>query len=117
MPEVTVGEIVHYVSHGTPVRPDGSQAYTPACRAAILTEVGAWITVGYIVPKSFALSEGRPIRSAEQWWFDDAVSLMVANPTGQFFNQGARHAPSLTGSGEDPAGGTWHALAECAGGN
>jgi hypothetical protein len=31
----TVGRTVHYVSHGTPPRPDGSQAFAPACRAAI----------------------------------------------------------------------------------
>ncbi|MDT3395427.1 hypothetical protein RKE29_01970 [Streptomyces sp. B1866] len=48
MPEQTpsVGRIVHYVSHGTPVREDGSQAHPPACRAAIVTEVtfagGTW---------------------------------------------------------------------------
>ena len=35
----SVGRIVHYVSHGTPVRPDGSQAFTATCRAAIVTEV------------------------------------------------------------------------------
>ncbi|MGJ5693027.1 hypothetical protein ACM6RM_07620 [Streptomyces pratensis] len=35
----SVGRIVHYLSHGTPVRSDGSQAFAPACRAAIVTEV------------------------------------------------------------------------------
>jgi len=64
MPEFTrprVGDVVHYVSHGTPVRPDGSQAYKPACRAAMVTEVSGDALV---------------------------AGLMVANPTGQFFNQG-----------------------------
>ncbi|UQA92125.1 hypothetical protein [Streptomyces halobius] len=54
----SVGRIVHYVSHGTPVRSDGSQAFASACRAAIVTEVAA----------------------------DDPgrVGLAVLNPTGQF---------------------------------
>lgn len=55
----SVGRIVHYVSHGTPMRPDGSQAYTAQCRAAIVTDA--------------------PV--------DDACSLAILNPTGMFFNQ------------------------------
>jgi hypothetical protein len=55
----TVGRIVHYVSHGTPVQPDGTQAYTAQCRAAIVTDV--------------------PV--------DDACSLAIFNPTGMFFNK------------------------------
>lgn len=35
----TVGRIVHYVSHGTPTRDDGTQAYRSQCRAAIVTDV------------------------------------------------------------------------------
>lgn len=66
----TVGRIVHYVSHGSPVRPDGSQAYKSECRAAIVTEVsGDGLVVG----------------------------LMVANPVGQFFNRGTEFHD---GSGE-----------------
>ena len=61
----SVGRIVHYVSHGTPPRPDGSQAYTSECRAAIVTEV---------VPEG-----------------GEAVGLCVLNPTGQFFNRGVFH--------------------------
>lgn len=34
-----VGETVHYVSHGSPVRADGTQEYTSQCRAAIVTDV------------------------------------------------------------------------------
>jgi len=30
----SVGRVVHYVSHGTPVRVDGTQAFYPRCRAA-----------------------------------------------------------------------------------
>ena len=54
----SVGRIVHYVSHGTPVREDGTQAFTSECRAAIVTSA----------------PEGKP------------VSLCVLNPTGFFFN-------------------------------
>ena len=55
-----VGDTVHYVSHGTPVRDDGSQAFKSACRAAVITEV----------------DEEAP----------DLVGLAVLNPTGQFFH-------------------------------
>jgi hypothetical protein len=87
----SVGRIVHYVSHGTPVREDGTQAYTAKCRAAIVTEVS---------PES--KGEGQEI-----------VGLAVLNPTGFFFNQGCVHHeadPRLADS--NPAvnhpGGTWH---------
>ena len=52
----SVGQIVHYVSHGTPVREDGTQVYTRQCRAADITEVDR----------------------APGW----RVGLMVKNPTG-----------------------------------
>jgi len=39
-PRPSVGRTVHYVSHGTPLRADGSQASPAACRAAALT--GSW---------------------------------------------------------------------------
>jgi hypothetical protein len=93
------------------VRPDGSQAYKPVCRAAIVTEVGAWITVETTVPPSFDRSEGRPIRMAEQWFYDDAMGLMVANPTGQFFNPAVPYHSPL--QHDDYAGGTWHPTGEC----
>lgn len=84
MQQPSVGRIVHYVSHGTPTRADGTQAFQSACRAAVVTEVDP---------------------------FDpDRVGLAVLNPTGQFFHSlaagGCAH--------NDPArtaeyrGGTWH---------
>ena len=93
-----VGEIVHYVSHGTPRRDDGSQAYRSECRAAVVTQVGL-------------------IR--------DRVGLCVLNPSGQFFNEWNDHDPGTfvgpareAAPGEplpeigchelDFAGGTWH---------
>lgn len=109
----TVGRIVHYVSHGSPVREDGSQAYTSQCRAAIVTEVPE----GVQNPQT--------------------LGLCVLNPTGQFFN---RTVPYDDGSGSpgDPdcpaaphngphrycacgwtephlAGGSWHWPARTAG--
>lgn len=88
----SVGRVVHYVSHGTPVRPDGSQAYESQCRAAIITEVS-----------------NDPCRS---------VSVAVLNPTGMFFNQAVpfEDARGLVYEGDAESGpqpvqrtgGTWH---------
>lgn len=79
-PTPSVGRIVHYVSHGTPVRSDGSQAFPPTCRAAIVTEV----------------DDADPGR----------VGLAVLNPTGQFFHSlgagGSVHAEGAH------VGGSWH---------
>ncbi|MCX4550621.1 MULTISPECIES: hypothetical protein [unclassified Streptomyces] len=77
----TVGMPVHYVSHGTPLRSDGSQAFRPACRAAVVTEV----------------DPSDPAR----------VGLSVHNPSGLFFHPldagGSVHDD--TGA---QLGGTWH---------
>ncbi len=82
----SVGRIVHYVSHGSPVRPDGTQAYTSQCRAAIITEVGAAVPFpGTVIPSD-----------------EYEVALCVLNPTGQFFSPGCRHDE------DEKAGGTWH---------
>ncbi|MBL1100154.1 hypothetical protein [Streptomyces coffeae] len=79
----SVGRVVHYVSHGTPVRPDGSQAFTQQCRAAIVTEVD---------PTD-----------------PDRVGLMVANPTGQFFHPLAAGGCVLDEAPEGARdGGSWH---------
>jgi hypothetical protein len=75
----SVGRIVHYVSHGTPPRADGSQAYTSQCRAAIITEV-----------RGEANETGQ------------CVGLCVLNPTGQFFD------PHICQDEDGKAGGTWH---------
>lgn len=115
----SVGRMVHYVSYGSPLRADGSQAFTSQCRAATITEVGQWIAVATHEPVSFDRSEGRPIREVEQWFFDDALALEVANPTGTFFNLGVRYDPAMRDGmpvgvgtdlcdGREHAGGTWH---------
>lgn len=74
----SVGRAVHYVSHGTPVRSDGSQAFTSKCRAATITEVGD----------------------------NEIVGLAVTNPTGFFFHSladgGSHHQEN------EKAGGSWH---------
>ncbi|MFD0883862.1 hypothetical protein ACFQ08_04730 [Streptosporangium algeriense] len=74
----TVGQTVHYVSHGTP-----NGEYPSVCRAAIITEVS-----GYAPPEHA----------------DDDMQarchLAVMNPTGMFFNEvdyGPQNVP-----------GTWH---------
>lgn len=79
----SVGCVVHYVSHGTPVREDGTQAFTAQCRAATITEV----------------DPDNPKR----------VGLMVANPTGQFFHPlAAGGCEHLAVEEQPPTGGTWH---------
>jgi hypothetical protein len=77
----SVGRMVHYVSHGSPVLPDGSQVYRPECRAAVVTAV-----------EDPAGEAGGGI-----------VSLHVLNPTGQFFRQGVSHVDA-----EQQVGGSWH---------
>lgn len=85
----SVGRIVHYVSHGTPVRPDGTQAFPAKCRAAIVTEVS-----------------DNP---------DGPIGLCVLNPTGQFFHSIANGGcpydewdSSKALAGAEPQGGSWH---------
>ena len=82
----SVGRIVHYVSHGTPVREDGTQAYIKQCRAAIVTAVNG----PAIEPATLEDSE----------MFD--VGLCVLNPTGMFFHE---HVVQMEQAHD---GGTWH---------
>jgi hypothetical protein len=96
--EPWVGRVVHYVSEGSPVQPDGTQKYASKCRAADITEVGAWITDS-IVPES---PDGT-IRTLRQHWDPEACALHVVNPTGQFFNLVCMHDESEPGTP-----GTWH---------
>jgi len=92
----TVGRVVHYVSHGTPVREDGTRAYPAVCRAAIVTSVG----VAHQEPGQVYLTEDG---------YD--VGMCVVNPTGMFFNE---HVPytqwdrTEAEPGAQPPPGTWH---------
>ena len=58
MTSPSVGRIVHYVSHGSPILEDGTQRFKSQCRAAIIAEV---------------LGE-------------TMLELCVLNPTGLFFD-------------------------------
>jgi hypothetical protein len=88
-PQPMIGATVHYVSYGTPVRDDGTQAFRSRCRTAVITEV----------------------------LNDTTVGLCVVNPTGLFFHPLATGGVRFTGEGgpDDTAadtytypGGTWH---------
>jgi hypothetical protein len=79
-PVPSISRDVHYVSHGTPPGPDGTQAFESRCCAAKITEVAG----------------------------DDSgvVGLVVFNPGGLFF---APLAAGGSGHDQDGhAGGSWH---------
>ncbi|MFE0472540.1 hypothetical protein ACFW2V_13090 [Streptomyces sp. NPDC058947] len=80
----TIGRTVHYISHGTPVRQDGTRAFSSKCRTAFVTE-----------------TPDNPQDSIEA----ETVGLMVASPTGLHFHSladgGCRYS-------ESKEGGTWH---------
>ncbi|QXE36983.1 hypothetical protein KQY30_24995 [Streptomyces sp. GMY02] len=86
----SVGRIVHYVSHGTPIHDDGSQAHPPACRVAIITEVPEYLTAEPL--------DGCPNGTQGQW----LASLAVLNPTGVLFSQNVAQDENTH------TGGTWH---------
>lgn len=89
----SVGRAVHYTSYGTP----GGE-YASVCRAATITEVGAWMQVGTPTPAGGV--HPAPRRIVVQEWEADACVLEVHNPTGLFFNtchHNEQHAP-----------GSWH---------
>jgi len=75
----SVGRVVHYVAYGTP----GGEFPAGVCRAAIITEVGL------------------PLSTADAPNPDGFVGIMVANPTGLFFNRGVPYD-----EGKTP--GSWH---------
>lgn len=67
--QLSVGDWVHYRSHGSAPSLDGVQVYKPRCRAAVVTDVLS--------------SEGM-------------VSLTVFNPSGLFFDD-CRYDVAMTG--------------------
>ena len=92
----SVGRIVHYVSYGTP----GGE-YASKCRAAVITEVGCWVTVSKQHWAAHVDTEQHRARDLRQWFIEDACALAVLNPTGEFFNE-CQHDE------DSKAGGTWH---------
>lgn len=88
-PKPSVGRIVHYVSHGSPVQSDGSQVYISQCRAAIIAEV-------YPAAGGGLLSGGE-VQEVEA----QQCALAVLNPTGMSFHDAAQDE-------DERAGGTWH---------
>lgn len=89
----SISRAVHYVSYGTP----GGE-YPSVCRAAVVAEVGAW---GNVKNSPVIESGGVKTRVLTQEFFPDAVTLVVLNPSGIFFNAVCEHD-------EDKAPGTWH---------
>lgn len=89
----SVGRVVHYVSHGTPVREDGTQAFASKCRAATITDVPEYLTAEPL--------DGCPNGTQGEW----IASLAVTNPTGLFFDQAV---PYCEPDGTGLVGGTWH---------
>lgn len=85
----SVGQIVHYQSFGTPVREDGTQAFTGKCRAAVVVDV-------YSADNPHPDPEVHTEAEGAEW-----VALAVLNPTGMFFNDACHD--ELT-----KQGGTWH---------
>lgn len=79
-----VGDVVHYVSYGTP----GGE-YASQCRAAIVAEV--YPGQGPAFLSGGEVSEGEPA----------VCALVVLNPTGLFFNDCEQDE-------NDKLGGTWH---------
>jgi len=66
-----VGDLVHYMSHGTPQRADGSQEHRSGlCRAAIITEVPEY--------------EDVTRNGMNDRWI---ASICVLNPSGMYFDQ------------------------------
>lgn len=79
MSKPSVGRIVRYVAHGTPVHPDGTQAFPSVMRAAFITEVDG---------------------------DTDRVGLLVISPTGLHFHSLADGGAEYF-AGKTAPGGTW----------
>jgi hypothetical protein len=100
-------DLVHYASYGTP----GGE-YPPTCRAAIITDAGAWVTVNNPTTTSPGQPRRAPVdgdtRTLTQQWQAQACTLTVFNPGGLFLNPDRPcpyQPPDRDGAGP---GGTWH---------
>ena len=105
---IAIGRTVHYVSYGT-----RNGEYTPECRAAIITEVGQWVTLAEesnvdrgelmrLLPSAVVTTDNN--RVLVQEFHPEACSMSVHNPTGVFFNSGG--VPIEHDETKKP--GTWH---------
>lgn len=99
-PRPSVSRIVHYVSHGSPALPDGTQEYASECRAAMVTLVHddeldlVALTVfgvnGVFQPQAVALDEGL---ADHQRVPGDGRSVLC---TGRAHGRGTWHWPART---------------------
>jgi hypothetical protein len=107
-PAPAVGDSVHYVSEGSPVRLDGTQKYRSTCRAAVVTEVTAGPKMSGPGPASCA------------------AGLFVMTPNGTFSHSlaegGCEYAPGGCAGAPRPGGGrlahpggSWHWASPSAG--
>ncbi|PBC80126.1 hypothetical protein BX265_4962 [Streptomyces sp. TLI_235] len=85
----SIGRIVHYTSHGSPVLPDGTQRYKPLPRAAIVTAIPEYLEQE---PYDGCPNDGSSLPLV--------VSLCVFNPTGMFFDDAVPYS-------EEPTPGCW----------
>lgn len=101
----SVGRIVHYRSYGTP----GGE-YLPECRAAIITEVGAWIAVSGTDPETDEwVDGGQRHRQVVEIFDETACHITVENPGGTFKNVCRFDVPPTNEDGSlTPTPGTWH---------
>lgn len=107
---IAIGRTVHYVSYGTK-----NSEYTPECRAAIITEVGQWVTLTEensvdpgelmrLLPTAVNVKADNN-RVLVQEWHPEACSMSVHNPTGVFFNSGG---VPIEHDEETKKPGSWH---------
>lgn len=99
-----VGRIVHYRSRGSA---DG--VFKAECRAAIITEVGAWSTYRGDDPSDVWEDGGQKHRELLQVWEPDRCQLKIENPGGTFSNSVPYDVPPTAEDGTTtPTPGTWH---------
>lgn len=67
----------------------------------MITEVGCWVTVTTQYVAAHTETDGHRGRDVRQWFVEDACSLAVLNPTGEFFNECPHDE-------DGKAGGSWH---------
>jgi hypothetical protein len=90
-----VAAMVHYVSHGSPVRADGSQAFKSVCRAAVVAEVSGE-------------------HKSRDGVLTPLVTLCVLNPSGIFFQPGMQYDPgTFTGPEREACAGEPLPLITC----